>query len=130
MALVRDRDHARRAVEGGLDLLAAAERFNRPRRVLGLRELVVRVGVSTGPVYFGNVGTPRKVDFTACGPTTNLAARLQGECRPGTVCISEATYGRVKDWFTCDPDEPQTLTLKGFGQQQVWFVTCRRYPLK
>src|SRR4051812_4468257 len=99
MALVRGEGHARRAVAGGLDLLAALEAFNRPRRLLDLPELQARIGVSTGEVVFGNIGTYRKIDFTAVGPTTNRAARLQGEAIPGAVCASQETYERIKDEF-------------------------------
>jgi class 3 adenylate cyclase len=126
MALVREGGHARRAVAGALDLLAALERFNRPRRVLGLPPLEARVGVSTGDVFFGNVGTHRKVDFTAFGPTTNLAARLLGEAQPGSVCVSEETYKRVRDEVEVREPAGREAELKNVGRHRFWDVVGRR----
>ena len=54
-------------MQAGLDLVAVAEAFNRPRAVLGLRQVPVRIGIATGSVSIGNVGTYRRMDFTAIG---------------------------------------------------------------
>jgi class 3 adenylate cyclase len=122
MALVRGRDHARRGVAAALDLGAALEEFNRPRRVLGLPLLRGRVGVSTGEVFLGNVDTYQKMDFTALGTTVNLAARLQPEAEPGQPCISRQTYEQVQEQFVFREGNPRTVTLKGLGSRQVWDV--------
>ena len=126
MALVRDKDHARRAVAGALEMHSVIAAFNRPRRLLGPEPLLeARIGVATGDVVFGNIGTYRKLDFTAVGPTTNLAARLQTEARPGMVCISEETFHRLQDGFTYEADGGRRATLKGIGDVRVWDVKER-----
>jgi class 3 adenylate cyclase len=123
MALVRGRDHARRAVAGALDVLGALRAFNRPRRVLALPLLEARIGLATGDVCFGNVGTHRKVDFTAVGPTTNLAARLQGEAIPGeAVCVSEATWKAVKDEVEVKKADGRVAKPKNMDEVRVWDV--------
>jgi class 3 adenylate cyclase/Tfp pilus assembly protein PilF len=122
MALVRGRDHARRAVAAALDLGAALAEFNRPRRVLELPLLEGRLGVSTGEVFLGNVGTYQKMDFTALGTTVNLAARLQPEAEPGQPCISRQTYEHVQEHFAFRKGSPRTVSLKGLGPCQVWDV--------
>jgi class 3 adenylate cyclase len=61
------------------------------------------MGVHTGPVVVGKIGDDLRMDYTAVGDTTNLAARLQHMAEPGTILISEAvrrlmrTYLRVED---------------------------------
>lgn len=120
MALSRGPRHAQRAILGGLAMLAALETFNRPRRILGLPQLEARIGVASGAVVFGNVGTYRKIDFTAVGATTNLAARLQTEARPGAICISHETYQLVKDSFNFAASSPRTASLKNFDEQTIW----------
>ncbi len=122
MALVRGDDHARRAVAAGLDMHETLTAFNRPRRVLGLPLLEPRIGVATGDVYLANVGTHRKIDFTAIGPTTNLAARLQAEALPASVCVPEATYARIRDQFTVANEEGRLTHPKGMGEVRVWDV--------
>lgn len=123
MALVRGRDHARRAVRGGLDVLVALRAFNRPRKVLGLPLLEARVGLATGDVCFGNVGTHRKVDFTAVGPTTNLASRLQGEAIAGeAVCVPWARYKAVKDEVEVKDAEGRMAKPKNMEDTRVWDI--------
>jgi class 3 adenylate cyclase len=127
MAIVRGRDHARRAVAGALDVLDALRAFNRPRRVLALALLEARIGLATGDVCFGNVGTHRKVDFTAVGPTTNLASRLQGEAIPGeAVCVSEATYKAVKGEVEVKEQAGRVAKPKNMDEVRVWDVVGRR----
>jgi adenylate cyclase len=57
----------------------------------------LRVGVSTGTVCLGNVGSQNHYNFTAVGDVVNLAQRLEAACTPGEVLISEETYTRTKD---------------------------------
>ncbi len=122
MALVRGDDHARRAVAAALDMLDALQAFNRPRRVLKLPLLDAQIGIATGDVHLGNVGTHRKVDFTAVGPATNHAARLQAEALPGAVCISEATYARIHGQYAVADESGRLVTLQGIGETRVWDV--------
>lgn len=61
--------------------------------------LEARIGIHTGTVVTGTIGTDLKMDYTAIGDTTNLASRLQGLARPGTVLISDATARLVEGRF-------------------------------
>jgi class 3 adenylate cyclase len=122
MALSRGAGHARRAVAAALAALATMETYNRPRRLMKLPELIARIGIGTGPLVLGNVGTLRKIDFTAVGLATNLAARLQAEALPGMVCISQATHELVQEDFQFAAGNPRTVQPKNFQAQQVWDV--------
>jgi class 3 adenylate cyclase/Flp pilus assembly protein TadD len=125
MAILRGSEHARRAVLASLELVSALREFNQPREILGLKPLNVRVGIATGEVFIGNVGTYHKMDFTAIGTTCNLASRLQSEAEPGIPCINRATYEQVQDLFTFKETEPRTVNLKGLGEQKAWDVVGR-----
>jgi class 3 adenylate cyclase/tetratricopeptide (TPR) repeat protein len=96
-APVAHEDHARRA------LLAAVGLQQRLRDPAGeaaiLREVRVRVGVNTGMVVVGTIGDNLRMDYTAVGNTTNLAARLQQLAAPGTIRISEATHRAALPYF-------------------------------
>jgi adenylate cyclase len=128
MALFREGGNAARAVDAGLELLAVLEDFNRPRELLGLRLLHARVGVATGPVCVGNIGTYGKMDFTAVGPAVHLAERLMrtGASEPGTVCVSQETHDLVSDRFNFRADQPRILELKNLGSRPAWDVAARR----
>jgi adenylate cyclase len=109
-------------VLAAIDLFAALEQFNRPRRVLALQPFQIRIGIATGYVWFGNVGTYQKVDFTAVGRTTNLAARLQKYSRDGHPCVSKETHDRAGRYFAWEG--PETVRADGFTDQEVWFPTA------
>jgi class 3 adenylate cyclase/uncharacterized protein HemY len=126
MALVRDERQAERAVSAALDVTAALEEFDRPRRVLGLPLFRARVGVHTGPAFLGNVGTYGKMDFTAVGSAVTLASRLLAFAEPGLPCVSRATYELVEGLFCFKTEAPRTVTPAGLDPCEVWDVVGRR----
>ncbi len=70
---------------------------------LAAPRLLARIGIHTGPAVVGTVGTDHKMDYTAIGDTTNLAARLQAAAEGGTTLVSEATYRLVQARFDVEP---------------------------
>jgi class 3 adenylate cyclase len=129
VALLRQAGHAERAVRAGLELLQVVAEFNRPREVLGLRVLPVGVGIASGAVCLGNVGSYRKMDFTAVGMPVNLASRLMREADPAAPCISQETFHLVRDRFRFRPDNPRRVDLKGLGVREVYDVVGRAEDL-
>jgi class 3 adenylate cyclase/predicted ATPase len=104
-------DDAQRAVRTGLGILAAMETLNTGLvRDKGVR-LAVRVGIHTGLVVVGEMGSGGRHEHLALGDTPNLAARLQGLAESNTVVISDATSRLVQGYFTCQ--DLGTHTLKG-----------------
>ena len=61
--------------------------------------LRARIGIHTGVVVVGTVGNDLKMDYTATGDTTNLAARLQSLAQPGTILVSDATHALLRGRF-------------------------------
>ena len=86
-------DDAARAVRAGLELVAGVQRLKLPPRVPRLR---VRVGLHTGPVVMGEVGTGPQRETLALGDTPNIAARLQALAPANGVVVSPATYSAVR----------------------------------
>ena len=62
-------------------------------------DLNVRVGINTGPVVVGEVGSELKQEYSAMGDAVNVAARMEQTAEPGTVQITEDTYRLVADLF-------------------------------
>jgi class 3 adenylate cyclase/tetratricopeptide (TPR) repeat protein len=100
-----------RAVRAGLGMQAAIARFAEElARTRGLA-VRLRVGIHTGPVVVGRIGDDLRMDYTAIGDTTNLAARLQAAAAPGRVLVSARTARLVGGRFATRAVGP--LVLKG-----------------
>ncbi len=86
-------DHSQRAVQAAQGLLQALERFNRNQVRRGEPSLRVGVGVATGQVLAGNVGSAERLEYTVIGDAVNLASRLDAMTKDldATVLVSEAT---------------------------------------
>lgn len=90
-APVAHEDDPERAVRCGLDMVQAIDELAATHQAQGAGGLKVRVGINTGPVVVGIVGTDTAHEYTAMGDTVNVAARMQGMARPGGVLITSAT---------------------------------------
>lgn len=77
-APVRAADHARRAVLAGLDMLRRLEEVNAELARKQYPTLRIGIGINTGDVILGNIGSEKKLDYTAIGDHVNLASRMEG----------------------------------------------------
>jgi class 3 adenylate cyclase/tetratricopeptide (TPR) repeat protein len=106
-------DDAEQALRAGLQMRGMLAAFRETSPLLAALtspdELLLRVGVNTGPVIVGLVGTTG--EFTALGDTVNLAARLNASAKPGELLISYDTYRQVRGMFEVDIQPP--LQVKG-----------------
>jgi class 3 adenylate cyclase/tetratricopeptide (TPR) repeat protein len=118
-------DHALRGVQAALTIQETLSAYSdQLKRERGL-ELRLRMGLNTGPVVVGRIGDDLRMDYTAVGDTTHLAARMQMAAEPGTILITEATYRRVEGYIRSDALGP--VTVKGRSEPvPVYKVTGRR----
>ena len=112
---------ALRAVACSLAMQKAIERFNREGEILGRQPLSIGIGINTGPVIAGNVGSALRMEYTVIGDSVNVAARLQSVAKPGEILISEETFGRVQGLVLVTACEP--IRLKGKS------TSCKVYRL-
>src|SRR5882724_7129957 len=114
-------DDAQRAVWTGLGLLEALEPLNARLALPPEDRVAVRLGVHTGLVVVGDVGTGARHEPLALGETPNIAARLQSLAAPNTLVISAATYQLIAGYFMCEALGAQPL--RGLAQPlQVYRV--------
>ncbi len=115
-------DDAQRALHAGLGIVEAVTTNLNPRLEAekGV-QLRVRLGIHTGPVVVGQMGSDGRQENLATGETVNIAARLEGLARPNTVVISPTTARLVEGSFVLEDLGPHEL--KGITEpMQVFLV--------
>ncbi len=105
-APIAHEDDPQRAIWAGLAIRDAMVGFNQRLKAERAIELPARIGIHTGPVVAGSVGNDLKMDYTAIGDTTNLAARLESSAVPGTVLVSEESERLTRGFFRTRAVEP------------------------
>ncbi|MBI3784401.1 MAG: AAA family ATPase, partial [Deltaproteobacteria bacterium] len=118
-APVAHEDAPQRAVRAALDIQHALAELNESLLAERGLELRGRVGINTGPVVVGGVGNDLKMDYSAIGDTTNLAARLESLAIPGTILVSESTYRLIRGRFELRPAGP--FKVKGKSEPVTAF---------
>jgi len=108
-----DNDHAINAVKTGLQMLGDLDEFNQEISKEGIPPFGMGLGINTGSVIVGNMGSSQRFDYTCLGDAVNLASRLEGQSKTYGVRIilGEGTAKLVKDKYTVI--ELDTIAVKG-----------------
>jgi adenylate cyclase len=94
-------------------MLGDLDAFNKEIAVEGVPPFGMGLGINTGSVVVGNMGSSQRFDYTCLGDSVNLASRLEGQSKPYCVklIIGEKTYEQVKDYYFCV--ELDCIAVKG-----------------
>jgi adenylate cyclase len=97
-------DHSEQAVRAALAMQAEMPAVHESlpavvRQLLAPDRLQIRIGVNSGRVVVGNIGSPQRMEFTVLGDPVNVAQRLESMCEPGKVWVGEETYAKTRDLF-------------------------------
>jgi class 3 adenylate cyclase/tetratricopeptide (TPR) repeat protein len=99
-APIAHEDDPERACRAALEITAGSAAYaEKLKREKGIEGFAVRVGINTGLVVVGEVGSDLRVAYTAVGDAINLAARMEQNAEPGTVLISAATHKLIAPLF-------------------------------
>jgi adenylate cyclase len=96
-------DHAYRACVCALEMVRTLEKLNARWQAEGRKQISIGVGLNTGPVNVGNMGSAKRLAWTVMGDNVNLASRLEGMTKEyrSRIVISEGTYREIADKFVC-----------------------------
>jgi len=92
-------NHAQNACRAALSIQTVLQRYSEDLKSKNGFEFRMRIGINSGPVIVGSIGDDLRMDYTAIGDTTNLAARMEGMAEPGNILASPNTYKRVEQQF-------------------------------
>ncbi|MBI5569755.1 MAG: CHASE2 domain-containing protein [Desulfomonile tiedjei] len=111
-------NHAESAVRAALDMQREMAELNAEWSVAGISEtkggLLVRIGIKTGVVIVGNLGSARRVEYTVVGSTVNIASRLQSIAPPGGIILCARTRAMIRGNIDCDG--PDLVRVKGIDR--------------
>jgi len=107
-------DDAERAVACALAMQLAMESVNQKNERLGLPKIEMGIGINTGEVVVGNIGSDKRAKYGVVGSHVNLTARIESYTLGGEIMISEATLKDVGDILQIDGDFP--AQPKGFNE--------------
>jgi len=94
-------DNAGITVNAALDILEFMSGYNTTKKIQGLQEFEVRIGIHTGPVIAGVVGIT-KFAYDIWGNTVNVASQMEHHSLPGKINISYQTFSLIEQLFDCE----------------------------
>jgi class 3 adenylate cyclase len=110
-------DHADRAVMASIEMAQKMKELQAKWRMEGKKEVNIGIGINTGEVVVGNLGSLERMEYTAIGDNVNLAQRLESVAEKGQILISSATYERVKHKVIARMLDP--IKLKGKSEKVI-----------
>lgn len=123
-----DADHAKVAVQTGLEMVQAVQEFNNQLVALGKSPVGMGVGVNTGQILVGNIGSKYRFGYDVLGDTVSLTSRLEGQTKGYGVLLilGETTAELVKDDFVLA--ELDTIAVKGKHIGVKMFTVAETLP--
>ncbi|HDG98552.1 MAG TPA: GAF domain-containing protein, partial [Desulfobacterales bacterium] len=101
---------AKRAVLAALDMREALKKLK--MELDEDKRFDIKIGINTGKVVAGNIGSPKRLDYTVIGDPVNIASRLESLASPNQILIGEETYKLVKSDFLTNPLGPKKVKGK------------------
>jgi adenylate cyclase len=119
-------DDPYRAVKVAVEQMHALEEWNLVRAAEGEDPIRIGIGVNTGQLVAGYLGSSKALEYTVIGDVVNTASRLCSRAQAGEIVISASTYERVKDHFNVEELPPAQLKGKSHPQQIYRVISERR----
>lgn len=116
--------HAAQAVQAALDMRQALQAFNQAQAAAGEPQLRMGIGIATGRVVAGNVGSKERIEYTVMGDATNLASRLQDKTKElgVDILLSEAAYQYASQSISFPSRKLPGVAIKGKRQEVTIFM--------
>ncbi|MCC6811650.1 MAG: HAMP domain-containing protein [Deltaproteobacteria bacterium] len=120
-------DHAERATRCAIAVQKLIAQANAHGLFPEVGQLNIGIGVATGPMLCGNIGTKSRMEYTVIGDTVNLSSRMTGHARPGEVWVSEETAKRLPQNLPAFPAE--AIKFKGKDRSVIPYRAWPAQPI-
>ncbi len=115
-APIAHEDHGQRACYAALSIQKAMVEYGEKVKSQSGFDFRMRIGLNSGLAVVGSIGDDLRVDYTAIGDTTNLAARVEHAAKPGEIWMSQETCNIIRGFFR--EESAGEILLKGKAQPQ------------
>jgi len=116
-------DHALRGVKAAIEMQQKARELKKIWKDQGRLQIEMRIGINTGPVVVGNMGSEKRVDYTVLGSEVNLAQRLEANAPLEGILISKSVYEELKKEEEKDKNKTKDIKTSLFGNINVKGIT-------
>jgi adenylate cyclase len=104
--------HAEAAIKAALDIRKEIEHFDKKKDMDDV-DIQVGIGVNSGEILAGNIGSQKKMEYTVIGDNVNVASRLTSMAKPGEILISRQTYDLIKENISVKVERRGMVAVKG-----------------
>lgn len=115
---------AHNAIQAAIEMQDATGALMKERAKEGKEIFQIGIGINTGSVIVGNVGSENRMDYTVIGDTVNVASRLEGMARGGEIIIGDQTYRQAQDHFRTQKRD--TIYIKNKIEPVICYNVVRR----
>jgi adenylate cyclase len=115
-------DHALQAVKAAIAMQHKVQVLNEEWKPKVDIDLKIRIGINTGKVIVGDLGTRRRIEYTVIGSAVNMAQRMENSATPGGILITEDTKTAIESQAASCPfsfNKKNDLAIKGYDKQLI-----------
>ena len=116
------KNDAERAVAAAVEMRDASIQM---RSIPLFKDLSIHIGINTGKVIAGTLGSDRRLEYTVIGDAVNVASRLESSGEPGRIHIGEGTWTHVKDVFECESAGTKSLRNRAEPVNCYWVTKLK-----
>ena len=117
-APVPNPDHAKAAIRSALEIQKEISRLNQEKK-MGHEEIRIGIGINSGEMVAGNLGSQRKMEYTVIGDHVNIASRLTSLAKAGEILISGWTYDLIQNLESLRVEERGRVPVKGRREEVI-----------
>jgi len=115
-------DHCGRCLKAAIEMQDKIREFSEKWKPLTALDLKVRVGINTGKVIVGNLGSKTRIEYTVIGADVNLGQRMESNAPVGGILVTAAVHEKLKDKFAFA--EKRDVTVKGYAEPIEAYVVA------